>query len=134
MDHAEARAVFARFVAGAPVPEDEEERALAHAAACDDCARELGADLSALPDAPVDPDALFDRALTAVLRTHPEGIGRARAAEQLGTRGPASPAALMALADAAERDPEPRVREAARRALDALGGAGGPVPRGPAPA
>ena len=133
MDHAEARSVFARFVAGGPVPRKEEERALAHAATCDACARELGADLPARPDAPVDPDAIFDRALTAVLRTHPEGIGRARAAEQLGVRGLASPAALMALADAAERDPEPPVREAARRALDALG-AGGPVPGGPAPA
>ena len=131
MDHAQARTVFGRFVVGAPVPDEDLKPALAHAADCAACARELGAEPW---DAPVDPAAVFDRALTTALRTHPEGIARARAAEQLGTRGLASPAALMALADAAERDPEPRVREAARRARDALGGAGGRVPRGPAPA
>lgn len=131
MDHAEARTVFGRFVVGASVSREDEERALAHAARCDRCARELG---PRLPDAAVDPDALFDRALSGALREHPEGIARARAAEQLGARGIASPAALMALADAAERDPEARVREAAHRALEALDGAGGPAPGGPAPA
>lgn len=135
MEHADAWAVFGRFAAGASVPPEDLERALAHALDCGECARELGPEQAALPETPVDPDALFDRALSAALRTHPDGVARARAAEELGARGLASPAAMSALAGAAERDPEVRVREAARRALAALG-AEGPTPRpeGPAPA
>ena len=43
LDHASAMAVLLRFVSGASVAEDEVEGALAHAAACERCLRELEA-------------------------------------------------------------------------------------------
>jgi hypothetical protein len=124
VDHLEARGVFARILAGAPVDGQDEDRALAHAATCETCARELGRDAG---EGPVDPSEVFDRALTSALRAHPEAIGRLRAAEQLAAHRRASAEAVAALQDAAAGDEEPRVRIAALRALEALG-----VPRPPA--
>jgi hypothetical protein len=133
VEHPEARAVFARILAGAVVEGRDEERALAHASTCEMCAREFGREAD---EGWVDPADVFDRALTSALRTHPDAIGRLRAAEELAARRLASPESVAALQDAAAGDEEPGVRIAALRALEALGVPRPPPrpPGGPAPA
>ena len=117
---------------GAPVSAAELERALAHLVACDECARDF--DVAAvvtwlesreasheMANVPVDPEALFKRALTAAL-SHSDSIVRERAAARLGGFADLDAAALSALVAAARDDAEGRVRAAALSALDRLDG------------
>jgi hypothetical protein len=76
-------------------------------------------EISHLTDAPVDPTALFERALMAGL-ARPESVARARAADRLAIAPRPGAHALAALAMTATEDADPRVRVAALKALDEL--------------
>ena len=134
-DHRSARKILQRALAGAtadgaPVSAAELERALAHLAACEDCARhfdlaEMAAWLEGREEShqmagdEVDPLELFERALTAAL-SDPDTTVRERAAARLGGFDRLGAAALSALVAAARDDAHERVRAAALAALDRL--------------
>jgi hypothetical protein len=134
-EHAWARRVLQGAIAGAaargaPASADELEQALAHISACDDCARhfdiaETAAWLESreesheMANVPIDPETLFEGALTAALGDA-DAIVRERAAARLGGFDRLGAAALAALVAAARDDAEERVRAAALEALDRL--------------
>lgn len=130
-DHRSAQRVLQMLVTGATVPERELDEALAHVASCDECAAqfevsgmlawtECEEEPPAMDDMPIDPEALFERALSAAL-DDPDPMTRLRAAERLGERTASGPATLAALIRIASDDAEERVRAAASAALDRLG-------------
>lgn len=124
MDHRTVERVLQRAVAGLPVAEDELESAIDHAETCEICGPRFElrrADTSIegtdMAEVPVEPTALFARALTAALSA-PEPVARLRAAARLGSFEQLAPRALIALVAAASEDPDERVRAAAIAALD----------------
>ena len=134
-EHRSALLVLQRTVAGgasdaAGVSAAELERALVHVASCEGCGRrfdvaetaawlESREDTQAMAQVPVDPAALFERALTAAF-SDPDDVVRRRAAERLGRTTGLGPAAVDALVAAAAEDRDERVRAAALTALQCL--------------
>lgn len=96
-----------------------------HVADCERCRTILAElvqeppELAEVAEIQVDPQELFESALTAAL-SDPDSVARRRAAERLGTFGRLAPAALAALADAAAEDADRTVRAASLEALDRL--------------
>lgn len=126
MDHGTVERVLQRAVAGLAVSEKDLEAALDHAETCEICGPrfELGrvdasTERTDMAEVPVEPTALFARALTAALSA-PEAVARIRAAGRLGGFQQLSPAALARLVEAAAEDPDESVRAAALAALDEL--------------
>ena len=106
------------------------ERALAHVASCEECSLrfdvadtaawlESREETHAMAQAPVDPAALFESALTAAL-SDPDDLTRRRAAERLGEMTELGAAAVHALVAAAGEDRDERVRAAALTAVQRL--------------
>jgi hypothetical protein len=126
VDHRTAETLLQRAVAGLEVTDGELTEALVHARTCAVCGPrfELGraqasSERKDMAEVPVEPTALFARALTAALSA-PESVARIRAAERLGAFRQLDPAALGALVQAAADDPDESVRAAALAALDRL--------------
>jgi hypothetical protein len=126
VDHRTAETLLQRAVAGLEVTDGELTEALVHARTCAVCGPrfELGraqasSERKDMAEVPVEPTALFARALTAALSA-PEAVARIRAAGRLGSFQQLGPAALAALVKAAAEDPEESVRAAALAALDEL--------------
>jgi hypothetical protein len=124
VDHGTVARVLQRAVAGLPVGDSELETALEHVEACEVCGPRFElwrADAStegrSMAEVPVEPTALFARALTARL-SDPEPVARIRAAERLASLGRLDTPALAALVKAAAADPDANVRGAALAALD----------------
>lgn len=129
-DHRSARSALEHAVVGAAVAAGELESALAHIAACGECARsfevaetvawlESREETHEMANVPIDAEELFERALAAAL-TDPDAIVRERAAVRLGAFDRLGAAVLSALVAVARDDAQARVRAAALGALDRL--------------
>lgn len=126
MDHRTVERVLQRAVAGLAVSEKDLDAAFAHAETCEICGprfevgrEDASTERKDMAEVPVEPTALFARALTAALSA-PEAVARIRAAGRLGSIQQLGPEALAALIETAAEDLDTSVRAAALAALDQL--------------
>lgn len=124
MDHRTVERVLQRAVAGLSVDDAALEAALEHVDACEVCGprfelwrADAFTEGRSMAEVPVEPTALFARALTAAL-SDPEPVARIRAAGRLTSFERLDAPALAALVKAASEDPDENVRAAAGAALD----------------